>query len=227
MDEMIGKKFGRLTILELDHRDKWKNKHYKCICECGTIKAINVGSLRTGRTTSCGCYNLEILKQPHPDRRKYNEFRIHPNFVRVKDPNHDQYFLCDLEDWEIFKDKLLKISTKGYVVFVSGKYFSRVIMKAPETLVVDHINGDPLDNRKINLRVCKQIENMRNLKTPKDNKSGYKGVWRDTVCQKWCAEIRCNKVKYWLGRFENIEDAIRAREEAEIKYFGEFRRKIS
>ena len=207
--------------MEYDHKDKYSTKHYLCSCDCGGSKIANIQSLKAGKTTSCGC----ALKNPRPGSRKYNEFRIHPNFVRVKASNVDEYFLCDLDDWERFKNSLFYIGKRGYVVFGSNRrYLHRKIMNTPDDLVVDHINGNPLDNRKSNLRNCRRIENMYNLKTPITNTSGHKGVWRDTHCQKWCAEIRYEKKKYWLGRFERIEDAVKAREDAEIKYFGEFRR---
>ena len=57
-DEMIGKKFGKLTVLSLAPKDKTlKNRclRYKCQCECGNIVEVNGAALRSGHTTSCGC----------------------------------------------------------------------------------------------------------------------------------------------------------------------------
>ena len=227
-DEYIGKKYGRLTVLELSHKDKHSNKHYKCQCDCGITKTINIQSLKLGKTTSCGCYNREITSGAHPDRRKNNEFRVHPNFVRVKASNCDKYFLVDLEDWEYLKEYTFYVSVRGYIETNikngTGK-IGRMILKPSDGFVIDHINGDILDNRKINLRICSQSDNMKNLKTPITNTSGYKGVWFDKINNKWAAEIKCDGIKYFLGRFVNIIDAAKARADAEIKYFGEYRRK--
>jgi len=68
-------------------------------------------------------------------------------------------------------------SKKFYVV--SGPrdiLMHRVVMNAPEGMDVDHISGDPLDNRKENLRICTRSENCRNKNVRADSKSGYKGV---------------------------------------------------
>ena len=89
--------------------------------------------------------------------------------------------------------------------------------------VVDHINGNPLDNRRQNLRVCTVAENNRNNKGRSQSTSGVTGVaWRNN---KWRARIKINHKDIHLGVFDNKEDAIKARKEAEVKYFGEFRRK--
>lgn len=94
----------------------------------------------------------------------------------------------------------------------------------PKFICIDHINGDPSDNRLINLRLATITENMRNTGNYKSNTSGIKGVSFINRDQKWSADIRVNKRLIALGRFDNIEEARSAREAAEIKYFGEFRR---
>lgn len=88
----------------------------------------------------------------------------------------------------------------------------------PDNKVIDHINHVPWDNRMSNLRMVSQIDNMRNNKKSSRNKSGYTGVmWREKE-QKWLASITVNRVRVYLGRFEDKEDAIAARKAAEIKY---------
>ena len=60
--DMIGKKYGRLTILNLHHKDKNSRLFYLCRCDCGDEKIINGERIRKGKTKSCGCYNREITK---------------------------------------------------------------------------------------------------------------------------------------------------------------------
>ncbi len=92
----------------------------------------------------------------------------------------------------------------------------RVITNCPENLVVDHINHNTLDNRKENLKICTQFENMKNNKS---NTSGHVGVYWHNQRNKWCARIKVGKKNLHLGLFININDAIQAREEAELKYY--------
>lgn len=89
---------------------------------------------------------------------------------------------------------------------------------------IDHKNGDPSDNRISNLRLATRIENMRNCGITSRNKSGVKGVHWAKEIKKWTASIKVDGKNTYLGYFDKIEEARAAREAAEIKYFGEFRR---
>ena len=85
-------------------------------------------------------------------------------------------------------------------------------------LVIDHINGDPKDNRIENLRIVTKAENSKNRKTQSNNTSGYQGVIWDKHKNKWTATIKVNNKHIWLGSFVKKEDAIKVRQHAEIKY---------
>jgi hypothetical protein len=98
----------------------------------------------------------------------------------------------------------------------------RFILNPPKGKVVDHINGNGLDNRKENLRICDPKENVRNARRGTDNKSGHNGIYWHKASKKWMARITVDYKDIYLGVFENIEDAIKSRREAEAKYFGEF-----
>ncbi len=90
---------------------------------------------------------------------------------------------------------------------------------------LDHINGDPQDNRIVNLRLASQSENLRNSRLRKDNTSGYKGVSWDKKSQRWQVYIKPEgRNTIALGRFAILEDAIEARKSAEQQYHGEFAR---
>lgn len=98
----------------------------------------------------------------------------------------------------------------------------REIMGDPEGMVVDHINGDPSDNRRENLRVCSQEENLRNRACAKHNKLGIKGVFVHRG--RYRAQISVNGLRIHLGDFDTPELAQAAYVSAANKHHGEFAR---
>ena len=117
------------------------------------------------------------------------------------------------------------IEKSGYVsINVSGKSYKahRLVWlyhigKFPKKHL-DHINNNRLDNRIENLREVTVADNMKNKTKPKHNTSGKTGVIYHKKNKNWCARITVDKVKISLGSFENKEDAIQARLDAEEKY---------
>jgi len=101
---------------------------------------------------------------------------------------------------------------------------NREIMNAPEGLVVDHRNGDSLDNRRENLRLATQAENMQNRRKRKNTTSRYIGVWFAKEKGKWESRIRQDGKKIYLGSFDNEADAAKAYDEAAKRCRGEFAR---
>lgn len=89
--------------------------------------------------------------------------------------------------------------------------------KFPEN-EIDHQDGDGCNNKIKNLRDATRIENGRNIRLPADNTSGFLGVCWDNSREKWMARIKANNRDVYLGRFDLLEDAIKARKAANIKY---------
>ena len=83
---------------------------------------------------------------------------------------------------------------------------------------IDHINGKKDDNRIDNLRVTDRKENGRNVSKPITNSSGCVGVRWHKTAKKWNARIKIDQKDIYLGLFENFEDAVKARKEAEKKF---------
>lgn len=99
----------------------------------------------------------------------------------------------------------------------------RHLVNAAPGQFVDHINGDTLDNRRMNLRLCTNAENIRNMRI-RGGSSRFKGVYLDKSSNDWRAQIMHNYKKQNLGNFKSEEDAARAYDAAALRLFGEFAR---
>jgi hypothetical protein len=95
----------------------------------------------------------------------------------------------------------------------------REVMHAPAGMVVDHKNGQTLDNRPCNLRVCTPAENQYN-KPPRGKRSQYKGVYPDG--DKWYAMIKHKGETHYLGMFDDEVEAAKARDHKAYELEGEF-----
>jgi hypothetical protein len=90
--------------------------------------------------------------------------------------------------------------------------------------VVDHINGNGLDNRRENLRICSQALNCANAKKTKGKTSRFKGVFWNRQSKKWCAQIGNKKRNHIIGYFNSEARAAQAYNRKAKEFFGEFAR---
>jgi hypothetical protein len=103
----------------------------------------------------------------------------------------------------------------------------RMLMGASEINEVDHINRNPLDNRRANLRFCSRSQNLQNAPVRKKNGVNLKGVWFDKDRHKkgqkcYQAYIQVDKKRRHLGRYYSAKEAGQAYDDAAIELFGEF-----
>lgn len=103
-------------------------------------------------------------------------------------------------------------------------YMHRLIMKVEGKTQVDHKNGNGLDNRKENLRLCTNKENQRNHKLLVTNKSGFNGVSWNSKVKKWETCISVDNKTVHLGFYRNKIKSATIYNAAATKYFGEFAR---
>ena len=109
----------------------------------------------------------------------------------------------------------------------NGKIFRvhRDVIDVPDGMDADHITHGTMnfiDNRKCNLRLATRSQNNINQSLNSSNTSGVKGVCWYKRSQKWNARIKVNGKRLHIGYFEDKNDAIEARKQAEEKYHGEF-----
>lgn len=144
--------------------------------------------------------------------------------IAILQTNKGQSFTIDTSDLEKVLRYTWCIGKTGYLVANDGKKvikLHRYLLDAKQGKVVDHINGNPLDNRRTNLRICSTRENSRNCKLSSNNTTGFSGVSL-TPNGKYRARIMVDNQEIRLGHYDDVEQAAVARLSAENKYFGDF-----
>lgn len=229
LQDLTGQKFGRLTVIERFQTDNRRRVYWKCLCECNTETIVCGDELKNGHTKSCGCLARDVR---FATQKKYNTYDLSGKFgIGYTFKGEEFYF--DLEDYDKIKDYCWYKTRQGYIKtsyqknnivmhkLVMGLYDNNNYDKYD----VDHIYHNKNDNRKSQLRLATRSQNSMNCKVKSTNTSGVTGVSWDKDRNKWIANIKVNYKNIYLGRYDNIKDAIKARQDAEIKYFGEYRYK--
>ncbi len=103
-------------------------------------------------------------------------------------------------------------------------YMHREILKTPLGALTDHVDGNRLNNRRKNLRLCSDSQNSMNSKKRKFASSKYKGVSFKKDKNKWISYITVNKKQKFLGYFDCADSAAESYNKAAVKHFGEFSR---
>ena len=217
--DLTGMVFGDLTVLGLEKVTESPNgkrvRWWKCKDEQGRESIIPGYRLTTGTG-----------EKPFVPRRT-NRYEFHDEYVIGYD-NNDNQFIFDAEDYDRIKDRYWRVDNRsGYVeTFENFKRITmhRLFTGAGNEDVIDHLNHNTADNRKVNLRIVTPMLNSVNRKRRVDNRSGCTGVWysKGRGRKHWDAAITVDKKTIRLGRFLTYEEAVEARKAAEEKYFGAY-----
>lgn len=222
-----------LTVIErVDDYISPSGKHearWKCMCSCSEHNIVNVVgiSLRRGLTLSCGCIQKERASIASTiSKKKYNKYDLSGEYGIGWTSNTGREFYFDLKNYDKIKDYCW--------AEIIIKNLSRLIARCPNSKKhitmhellgfknYDHIDRNELNNLESNLRICTQQQNAMNRSIHKNNTSGFTGVNWDSNLNKWRVQIGVDYNTIYLGSFSNKTDAIVARLNAEVKYFGRF-----
>lgn len=145
-----------------------------------------------------------------------------------------KFAIVDAEDYERlnqhkwFAKKQRNTYCAQRHIICNGKYTSicmhQEILCVPHGIRINHRSGNYLDNRKSNLRTATRKQSSYSARPKKNCTSEYKGVSWNKGRKKWCANIGYDYKLYYLGGFDNEEDAARAYDRKAIALFGEFAR---
>lgn len=225
--DLTGQRFGRLVVLgRTDDHINPGGSHvimYRCKCDCGNETIVRGGYLRIGKTRSCGCKKLEIGEK----NKKFNEFIVDGKTVKIKLSNANKWMEMDLDKWEeVGKSKCWRYHLGYAATWNNGKLILCHVLLFPDCpygMVRDHIDGNRLNNKRENIRFVTQQQNAWNHKDLSSCKSGVSGVYKQG--SRWRAHIFRGGQHISLGMYDTKEEAIEARRQGEIQYFGEYRRK--
>ena len=196
--DFVGKRFGQLTVLgywgKKDGMHRWE-----CRCDCGNITIVGRTLLQSGKTKSCGC-----LGHPPVQNIQGQQFGdlTAVGFEGKKDGQYYWRCRCRCGNETIVRqNNLLTGKTKS-----CGCLQARVV----------------LDNMKFVEGTSVTLLEKAGNRLVRTNTSGYNGVHWSSDSQKWIAQIGFKGKKYHLGSYSKIEDAAKARKDAEERIYGEF-----
>ena len=216
-----GQTFGQWTVVgDSWVRSKDRRVRWLCRCTCGEIQMITTRGLTSSRSKNCRRCAL----------RKYNPTRVlQDGTLAVVCPDGREFVIdpdalhfIKMYRWHIDSSDHITSNTRGRKVFLS-----RLIMglDQADSIQVDHISGDPLDNRRRNLRMCTALGNSRNRTIRSDSLTGFKGVSYRVRENKYVARISPHPgERIFLGRFNTPQEAAAAYDRAAVLYHGEFAR---
>lgn len=156
-------------------------------------------------------------------RESKNDFIINGDVLEIR-TRKGVLILADSEDYEKLRCHSWCISKTGYAVTSINNKIVRLhrylLGLTDPKKVVDHKNHNQLDNRKCNLRICTIHENCMN--TSGNKNSIFPVGIRQMPSGKYQARIQVNRKEIRLGLFEKLEEAVHARQSAELEYCGDF-----
>lgn len=207
-----GQRYGKLTVIK-EEEPLYSNsnkmiRRWFCLCDCGKTTIVRHGDIRNGRTLSCGCYNFE--KESKAKIHGYSRTKLGRVFEAMKqrcnNPNNKNYSdyggrgikVCN--EWQENPSSFYEWSIKnGY----------------KEGLTIDRINVNG-NYEPSNCRWTDCETQCINQRIRKDNKTGYKNIYKAN--NKYIVQITRNKKKKYYGSYNTLEEAIEVKKNIEKQH---------
>ena len=212
-EDLTGKRYGMLVIIDSEFRNK--KSYCYCKCDCGNEKWIRKDSITSGMQKSCGCLRVATqIKSKDITGIKYS--MLTPiKYLEGSGVNEVWLCRCDCgNEVKVLKKNIYSSSNNS-----CGCRARKQKLEASKKAFKANNEKDWIDGTSIN-----KISREKPLKS---NKSGITGVSWDGTRGKWTAQINFKGVHYNLGRYDNKDDAIKARKEAEEKLHKEFLKSLN
>lgn len=205
--------FGEWLTLGHSYTNEKDQKYVLCRCTgCGVVKPVTVHTLLSGASKSCGGHKGDQI-----------QYLFNGDVVTAVCSN-GKSFIFDACDFDLIRPYQWHVSDHnvGAIAYIDGKRHNfalhRLITNVDKGFVVDHKDGDVTNNRRDNLRICTQKQNVANQRLNRLNTSGYKGVSPVRNGKAWSAGIAGVK----LGSYPTREEAALAYDTAARDLFGEY-----
>jgi len=203
--DLTGKRFGKLTVKKRVEVDR-KGTFWECKCDCGNVKVVIGNHLKSGNTKSCGCLAKKngtthgagnepwygswmgmVRRMTNPKEHAYN------HYVVEKGLHIDPSFVSD--PWA-FYEEIGEYPGKGYSI--------------------ERIDND-LGYIKGNLKWATPLEQASNKGIYKNNRSGFSGITWSKERSAWDVRIYHNKKTYFVGRFSDLEEAVKEQKNRKVE----------
>lgn len=209
--ELEGMRFGRLLVVSVSGVKNTRGRNWNCVCDCGNECVVLAASLNAGLISSCGCLYKDSRKDCNKTHGK-SKTREHNAWSAMKQrcyyEKHDYY--------ESYGGRGIRVCAKWLDSFEN---FYEDLGDCPDGMSLERVDVDG-NYEPFNCKWDTASNQGFNTRKFKSNTSGRTGVCWHKATGKWMASIRHDTKPVYLGVFENFEDAVKAREEAELKYYG-------
>ena len=201
--DLTGQKFGMLTVIKIDEKNKSQKTKWICKCDCGNYTSVATYNLKSGHTKSCGC--LSKKQSAVNGLKSLEDLSKYPPFGRLKAVKYHP----NTKKWEC-------ICECGNKVYASVDSLKRGYKKSCGCLVtLDKANEK-------NIVDGTNIGSIKNKTISSNNKTGVRGVHFCKSRQKYVATIGFKGKQYTLCVSKDFKECVRARKKAEEKIYGEF-----
>lgn len=204
--DLTGQKFNRLRVVA---RFVGKRQHWICICGCGEYVVVRGGDLKNNNTMSCGCLAREVLRNRNLTHGM-TKTKEHLTWKRMRqrclNPNNP--------DFKYYGSRGITISKE----WDSFETFFKDMGERPIGLTLER-NNTNLGYSKNNCCWATRTKQVRNRGLMGNNKTGVNGVYFSKSEKKYKAKIGINNKRHHIGTFSTLEQATKARKQAELKYW--------